>query len=201
MILQRLTNLLSETPRPGNVAPTLLILHATAGASADSSIEYLRKKGNAYHFIIARDKKDARWSHESDGTECVVFQCVRYHHWGRHVSSKIPVPDTKSGDINDYSIAISLANLQARAPGAPTAGPEAYTTQQMLALNELIMLVKKEVPTLKYLTTHAVVQPWNRADPTRIDGPATAEKHGLTWWKPTAKQIADYKPKPKPKDK
>lgn len=201
MILQRLTNLLSEKPRPKGVEPTLLILHATAGASAQSSIDYLRKKGNAYHFIIARDKHDARWSHEADGSECVVFQCVRYHHWGRHVSTTIPVPETKSGDINDYSIAISLANLQARAPGSPASGPEEYTTQQMLALNELITLVKKEVPTLKYLTTHAVVQPWNRADPVRIDGPAIAERHELTWWKPTAAQIAAHKPKPKPKNK
>jgi N-acetyl-anhydromuramyl-L-alanine amidase AmpD len=195
MILQRLTNLLSEKPRPKDVQPTLLILHATAGASAKSSIDYLRKKGNAYHFIIARDTKDSDWTYKSDGTESTVFQCVRYHHWGRHVSTKIPVPGTNGGDINDYSIAISLANLQKHVPGDPETGPEEYTAQQFLALNELIVLVKKELPTLKLLTTHAVVQPWNRADPTRIDGPALAERHGFTWWQPTAAEIKKYKPK------
>ncbi|MFN0080533.1 MAG: N-acetylmuramoyl-L-alanine amidase [Prosthecobacter sp.] len=195
MILQRLTKLLSETPRPNNVQPTLLILHATAGASARSSIEYLRSKGNAYHFIIARDTKDSDWTHKSDGTECTVFQCVRYHHRGRHVSTTIPVPGTNGGHINDHSIAISLANLQAHVPNDPKAGPEEYTAQQMLALNELIVLVKNEVPSLTRLTTHAVVQPWNRGDPARIDGPALAARHGLTWWQPTAAEIKKHKPK------
>ena len=195
MILERLTNLLSETPRPKDVQPTLLILHATAGASAKSSIDYLRTKGNSYHFIIARDSKDSTWTHQSDGSECRVFQCVRYHHRGRHVSTTIPVPGTKGGHINDHSVAISLANLQGPAPGDPNKGAEQYTAQQLLALNELIVLVKKELPSLTMLTTHAVVQPWNRADPLRIDGPAMAQKHGLTWWKPTAEEIKKYKPK------
>ena len=195
MILQRLTKLLSEAPRPKGVQPTLLILHATAGASARSSIDYLRTNGNAYHFIIGRDTDDSDWTYKSNGTECTVFQCVRYHHRGTHVSTKIPVPGTNGGHINDHSIAISLANLQAHVTNDPASGPEAYTAQQMLALNELITLVKAEVPTLKYLTTHAVVQPWNRADPVRIDGPALAARYGFTWWKPTAAEIKKYKPR------
>lgn len=195
MIIQRLTNLLSTTPRPTGVEPTLLILHATAGASARSSIDYLRSKGNAYHFIIARDTKDSDWTYKSDDTESVVYQCVRYHHRARHVSSTIPVPETKNGHINDYSIAISLANLQGHVPNDPTPGEEEYTPQQILALKGLITLIKSEVPTLKYLTTHAVVQPWNRSDATRIDGKELAELFGLLWWKPTANEIAKYKPK------
>jgi N-acetyl-anhydromuramyl-L-alanine amidase AmpD len=198
MILQRLTNLLSTTSRPNGLEPTLLILHATAGASAKSSIDYLRSKGNAYHFIIARDTKDSDWTYKSDGTEAIVYQCVRYHHRGRHVSTTIPVPGTNNkGNINDYSIAISLANFQGHVPNDPNSGPEEYTSQQLLALNALITLVKSEVPSLQYLTNHAVVQPWNRADPTRIDGQEIASRFELQWWKPTASEIQKYKPKPK----
>lgn len=195
MILQRLTNLLSTTPRAGGVQPTLLIVHATAGASAQSSINYLRTKGNSYHFIIARDTRDSDWTYKSDGSECTVFQCVRYHHRGRHVSTTIPVPGTNGGHINDHSLAISLANLQKHVPNDPNAGPEAYTPQQILALNELITMVKAEVPSLRYLTTHAVVQPWNRSDPVRIDGPALAARFGLNWWKPTVAEVNKHRPK------
>ena len=78
MIIHRLPNPLSTTPRPDGVQPTLVILHATAGASALSSIDYLRTKGNAYHFIIARDSKDSAWTYQSDGSESIIYQCVRY---------------------------------------------------------------------------------------------------------------------------
>lgn len=195
MIIQRLTNLLSTSPRPGNVDPTLLILHATAGASAKSSIDYLRSKGNACHFIIARDTKDSDWTYKSDGTESVVYQCVRYHQWGRHVSTTIPVPGTNGGGINEHSIAISIANLQKHVPNDPNPGPEEYTEQQLLALNGLITLIVREVPSIKMLTTHAAVQPWNRADPTRIDGKEFAARFSLEWWKPTAAEVAKHKPK------
>lgn len=195
MILQRLTNLLSTTPRPNGVKPTLLILHATAGASARSSIDFLRTKGNSYHFIIARDSKDSDWTYKSDGTESIVYQCVRYHHRGRHVSTTIPVPETNEEGINDHSIAVSLANLQKHVPNDPNPGPEEYTEQQLLALNGLITLIKSEVPSIKYLTTHAVVQPWNRSDPTRIDGEEIAAMFGFKWWKPTPAEIATYRPK------
>jgi len=195
MIIQRLTNLLSTMPRPSGVEPTLLILHATAGASARSSIEYLRSKGNAYHFIIARDSKDSDWTYKSDGSEAIVYQCVRYPHRGTHVSTKIPVPGTNGGRINDHSIAISLANLQTHVPNDSNSGPEEYTEQQMLALHALITLVRSEVTSLRYLTTHAVTQPWSRSDPNRIDAKALAERHNLTWWKPTAADITKYKPK------
>jgi N-acetyl-anhydromuramyl-L-alanine amidase AmpD len=194
MIIQRLTNLLSTTLRPGGVEPTVVILHATAGASAKSSIDYLRSKGNAYHFVIARDSRDSNWSFRSNGNEAIVFQCVRYHHRARHVSTKIPVPGTRDGHINDHSIAISLANFQQPVPGDPSGAAEEYTAQQLLALNGLLTLIKSEVPSLKYLTTHAVVQPWNRVDPLRIDGKAYAARFGLAWWQPSAADIKKYTP-------
>jgi hypothetical protein len=195
MNIQRLANPLSTTPRKDNVMPTLLILHATAGASAQSSIDYLRTKGNAYHFIIARDSKDSPWTYQADGSESVIYQCVRYQHRARHVSSAIPVPGTKDGHINDYSIAVSLANFQGKVKQDPLPGPEEYTDQLMLALNGLLTLIKQDVPSITHLTTHAVVQPWNRADPVRIDGKAIAERFDWEWWQPSPAVVAKHRSK------
>lgn len=105
------------------------------------------------------------------------------------------MPGTKRGHVNDHSIAISLANLQKHVSNDPNAGSEDYTEQQLLALNALITLIKSEVPSIQLLTTHAVVQPWSRSDPTRIDGKEIAERFGYKWWKPTPAEIAKYKPK------
>ena len=195
MNLQRLSSPLSTAPRKDGVQPTLLILHATAGASAMSSIDYLRTKGNAYHFIIARDSKDSPWTYQSDGSESVIYQCVRYQHRARHVSTTIPVPGTKDGHINDYAIAVSLANFQGKVKQDPHPGPEEYTDQQMLALNGLLTLIKQDVPTIKYLPTHAVVQPWNRADPVRIDGKVIAARMGWDWWQPSKAEVERHRPK------
>lgn len=195
MNIQRLANPLSTTWRKDNVEPTLVILHATAGASAQSSIDYLRTKGNAYHFIIARDSKDSPWTYQADGSESVIYQCVRYQHRARHVSSTIPVPGTKDGHINDHFIAISLANFQGKVKQDSLPGSEEYTDQQMLALNGLLTLIKQDVPSITHLTTHAVVQPWNRADPVRIDGKAIAERFEWEWWRPSPAVVAKYKPK------
>lgn len=195
MPFQVVTPPLSTTARPNNVNPTLLILHATAGASAQSSIDYLRSRGNAYHYIIARDTRDSAWTYLSDGSESMIYHCVQHRHRARHVSTTIPVPGTNGGHINDHSIAISLANYQAHVPRDPDPGPEEYTGQQLLALNALVGRLKEEVPSLVYLTTHAVVQPWNRSDPLRVVAQDLARRWGYTWWQPTAAQIRQHRPR------
>jgi len=195
MTIQRVNPPLSTRSRIRNVNPTVLILHATAGASARSSINYLRTRGNAYHYIIARDSRDSDWTYRHDGSDVVVYHCVQHQHRGTHVSSTIPVPGTNGGGINDYSIAVSLANYQAHVPGDPHAGREEYPAYQLLALNELVGRLKEEVPSLVYLTTHAVVQPWNRADPIGVDAPDLARRWGYTWWQPTAAEIRRYRPR------
>lgn len=167
--------------------PNLVVLHATAGASAKSSIDHLRDKGLSYHYIIARDGKDATWTSESDGSEAVIFQCVPVENSAFHASTRIPVPGTDGGRVNKWAIGISLANIQN--------GQELYTEAQITALRELLAALKTSMPSLTYLTTHAVIQPWNRSDPTRIDGATIAAEFGFTWWKPSAADIKKYKPK------
>jgi N-acetyl-anhydromuramyl-L-alanine amidase AmpD len=167
--------------------PELIVLHATAGASARSSIEHLRSVGLSYHYIISRDAKDAGKTINAADTEPIIFQCVPNTGHAFHVGSGIPAPGGMG--INKSSIGISLANIQRQT------NPEPYPNLQIKALNELLDHLKAAVPSLKFLTTHAVVQPWNRIDPFQIDGKAIAAKHGFIFFQPTAAQIEKYKPK------
>jgi N-acetyl-anhydromuramyl-L-alanine amidase AmpD len=91
--------------------------------------------------------------------------------------------------INRSSIGISLANIQ------KISNPEAYPARQIAALNELLADLKTKIPSLKFLTTHATVQPWNRTDPRKINGEEIAEMHGFEFWRPTRSEIEAHRPK------
>lgn len=164
-------------------APTLVVLHATAGASAQSSIDHLRSVSLSYHFIITRDGRDTARTRNADGSPPIIFQCTHPAHRAAHVGSTIPAPSGVR--INEASIGISLANMQ---------DGEAYTPGQIAALDQLVAHLKRAHPSLRHLTNHALVQPWNRADPVRIDASALAARHGYTLFRPTAQQIRDHRP-------
>jgi N-acetyl-anhydromuramyl-L-alanine amidase AmpD len=167
--------------------PSIIVLHATAGSTARSSVDHLRGRGLSYHYIIARDGRDSAKSETSDGTEPVIFHCAPVVGRAFHVASQIPTP-SGHGACNETSIGISLANIQRRV------NPEPYTSGQLSMLDALIAQILSDNPGIKWLTTHAVVQPWNRADPLGLSGPAIADRHRLTWWQPTAQEVEQYRP-------
>jgi N-acetyl-anhydromuramyl-L-alanine amidase AmpD len=177
---------LAHRARP--TMPTLIVLHATAGGTARSSIAYLRAQKLSYHYILARDGKDSASSAAADGSEPVIFRCAPDAAQAFHCSSLIP-PPLGDGTIAKNSIGISLANNQR------VANPEPYPAPQLAALDELIEQLTAELPTLLYLSTHAAVQPWNRIDPFGLDAKAIASRHGLRWWEPTQEQARAYAPR------
>lgn len=187
MNIVKLTPFLNRRSRTNK--PELIILHATAGSTARSSINHLRTTGSSYHYIITRDAKDTAKSENAENTEPIIHQCVADASEAIHVSSRIPSPGGLP--LNRSSIGISLANIQRKT------NPEAYPAKQLAALNELLAHLKATIPSLKFLTAHAVIQPWNRADPSNLKWEKLAEKHGFTFFKPTAEQIAKHKPKKK----
>lgn len=165
--------------------PTAIVLHATAGATARSSIDHLRSEGLSYHCIIARDGSDAASTAKSNGTDPIVYFCVPFANRAAHVGSNIPLPHSGGRIANRCAIGIALANRQTG---------ESYTPGQLAVLSEIIDLVKRECPSVTVLTTHAVIQPWNRRDPVGIDGAALARHHRLEWFAPTEQVIASFKP-------
>jgi N-acetyl-anhydromuramyl-L-alanine amidase AmpD len=185
MNIQPLQQFLDSRQR--NILPELVVLHATAGATARSSIDHLRGVGLSYHYIITRDVKDSTKSETAENTEPIIHQCLPNSEQAFHVGSSIPAPGGMR--INKSSIGISLANIQR------ITNPEPYPAKQIAALEELLAHLKVTVPSLKFLTTHAEVQPWNRADPRNIKAEELAGKHGYEFWRPTPEQIEAHRPK------
>lgn len=165
--------------------PTAIVLHATAGATARSSVDYLRSESLGYHFIIARDGRDSARSSTADGTDPIVYFCVPLANRGAHVGSNVPFPGSGDRIANRCAIGIALANRQ---------NGEDYTPKQHIVLSEIIDLVRSQLPSVTHLTTHAVIQPWNRADPRGIDGRSLARRHGLDWFLPAQAVIDRHRP-------
>lgn len=133
---------------------TTIVLHATAGGTALSSISHLRNVGNSYHYIIERDGK--------------IYKCVPTDRDAFHSG----VSDGPQGpDVNLYSIGISLANFQGF-----KGKMEGYTDAQIEAMDWLIEQLVNSIPTLKYITTHRIISPGRRADPKGLDLSAYAKK-------------------------
>lgn len=165
--------------------PTAIVLHATAGSTARSSVDHLRSIGLGYHIIIARDGRDTAKTINSDGSDPIVYFCVPLENRAAHVGSNIPFEGGGGRIASRCAIGISLANRQ---------NGEAYTAKQITVLSEIIDLVKSKAPGITHLTTHAVIQPWNRVDPKGIDGMALARQHGLHWFQPTQAAINQFTP-------
>ena len=116
-----------------NAVVTTVVLHATAGATAQSSIDWLRKPLvlASYHYIIERD-----------GT---VFKCVPLSKkaWHCGISNG---PDGRN--VNAYSVGIAFANKN---DGEPV------TFEQTLSAQALIGQLRGQFLQLEHITTHRLI--------------------------------------------
>ena len=149
--------------RPKNAIVNTIVLHATDGASALSSIAWQAISRTSYHYIIERD-----------GT---VFKCcpISLRAWHAGISK-----GPQGNDVNNYSIGICYANRESRG--------EAITKEQFFACQELIKEIIAANPgSIKWLTRHKTIAPTRKTDPkmlNEIDLVALAHVNNLTVWKP-----------------
>ena len=146
-----------------NAVVTTVVLHATGGATADSSISWLKNpwamvKGiltkfpdASYHYIIERD-----------GT---VFKCVPLSKkaWHAGISNG---PDGRN--VNAYSVGIAFANKND--------GEDPYTFEQTLSAQVLIDQLWEQFPKLAYITTHRLITS-RKSDPKGFGFYGFAKKH------------------------
>jgi len=121
---------------------TTVVLHGTAGASASSSVDWLRKIGLSYHYLIDRDGS--------------IIKAVPYSKVAYHAGVSMG-PQGK--DVNRYSVGIAFANLEN--------GRDPITGPQYAAVVSLIRQLERELP-IRYLTTHYAIAPKRKSDPVML---------------------------------
>lgn len=150
----KITNLTSWLVSRARKRPiTTIVVHATAGASAMSSVNWLRVVANSYHYLIDRD---------GSVIKAVPVSRVAFHA-GRSVGPE-------GANVNEYSIGIAFANRDD--------GKEQITEAQMVALVGLCKEIEANVPTVKWLTTHKRISPGRKVDPRLFDAPSFVKRLG-----------------------
>jgi N-acetylmuramoyl-L-alanine amidase len=134
--------------RPKGQVVDTIILHATQIDTIEKVIKYfsMEKSRLSAHYTIGKDGRTVQHVKDND----------RAWHAGE---SKTPDGRQK---VNDFSIGIELVNLND--------GLDPYTEEQILALKELIKVLKTKWP-IKYVYSHAQVAmpPGRKTDPQGLD--------------------------------
>ena len=140
----------------GNLKPSGIILHATAGKSGQSSVEWLWKINLGYHYIIERD-----------GT--IIVGVPR-----GEVADHAGISKGWAGKgCNSYTIGVSFANMD---------NGELLTKAQILACDELCAELVRKEPGLKFVSCHKYVSPGRKTDPV-VWSFSDSEYCGMKVWK------------------
>jgi len=137
--------------------PSGVILHATAGNSGQSSIEWLAHIGLGYHYIIERD----------GGIIVGVERDQVAWHSGVSIG-------WRGKGVNSYSIGIAFANLDNVI--------EPISPEQTEALKDLLVELQRKAPSLRYISAHKWVSPGRKTDPIRWN-PVGTHYCGLQIWR------------------
>jgi N-acetyl-anhydromuramyl-L-alanine amidase AmpD len=125
---------------------TTIVLHGTAGSSARSSASWLDKIGLSYHAICS-DPNDV----DGDGA---ILKCVRDSHVAYHAGvSKGP----NGAAVNAYSLGFAWSN--------PEDKKTPISVAQWRAGVEWCASQCRAYPSIRYITTHAIVSPGRKFDP------------------------------------
>ncbi|MFN8220599.1 MAG: peptidoglycan recognition family protein [Fimbriimonadales bacterium] len=177
MMIRRIQPYLNHRPRPAGTEITMVVLHATAGSTLAGAVETLRERGFGYHFLIDKDglvRKACPFLAETSHAGNSYGPNEAERGLSRVQNAK---HEFESGtSVNRYTIGISFVN--------ENDGQHAYTAEQEASVRELIAILREAVPSLKWLTTHAIVSPGRKNDPLAYDADRLAQDVGLRLWRP-----------------
>lgn len=146
---------------------TGVILHSTAGASAASSVAWLRRGDvmASYHYIIERDG--------------AITKCVPTSRQAWHAGKSY---GWEGANCNGYTVGIAFANRND--------GVERVTAAQETAAEILIRELMKYERSLRYISTHRLVSPGRKNDPRgwNFRGFFERFKDELLPWRPSGQE-------------
>ena len=176
MKIQKIKPAFVSRRRPASEVITTIVLHATAGSTLSGAISTLHTRGLGYHYLI--DKDGSIWK----GAPVMHRTGHAGNSYGPH-EEEAGLSRTQNRrkefiedcSVNSYSIGISFVN--------ENDGTHPYTTAQKLAARNLISELARALPSLKWVTTHALVSPGRKTDPRAFDLDSLATDVGLSVWR------------------
>lgn len=159
--------------------PTLIVLHADDGKSVDGTIETLKKRELSYHYLI-----------EPNG---MIHKFIPSSSVGYHAGSSYGPREAERGvsrkqdheqrfvaacSVNSYSVGISFRNYET--------GHEPISKYAVDALIDLLVALRAQYPSLKWISTHYWVSPGRKTDPAMLllaTLEQVAKRVGLEVWR------------------
>jgi len=131
--------------------PDTIVIHATAGGSTDGAMSVMRAGKASWHYIIPDENEPEHGHH--------ALQCVPLDSAAWHVLSSVKHPTDGKKNINDRSFGIELVNRQD--------GNDRFSAWQVLVTAQIVTKLRSFYP-IKYLVTHAYLDPRRKLDPGNI---------------------------------
>ena len=136
-----------------------VVIHATAGSSSEGAISVMRDEHASFHWLVpAKDEPQ----HGN-----TVWACVPEARAAWHVLNTCHNPDVNDDKqmVNHWSLGIEVVNSQ-------KAG-DSFSSWQVEATAQIVRYCWAKYPNLKYIVSHAKLDPERRSDP----GPAFPWQH------------------------
>lgn len=142
---------------------TTIVLHSTAGASAESTTRWFRtgrvtnRKGQrvrvpaSYDYIVGCQQGSTE-----DGVVYKLKPIESHYAW--HAGESV---GPQGANVNEYSVGIAFAHLNN--------GREPYTQLAQEAVIALAAQLKVAIPTIRWITTHYLIAPRRKNDPFKFD--------------------------------
>ena len=126
--------------------PEVVLFHWTGGNDLSSAVNTLFSNGLSYHFIIQPNGEIVQC--------CPINMRAAHagHSWGPRGNTY-----TNKGDLNYYSIGVSFVYT-------PQDNPNVMSEEQMTSAKELVIFLKENFSTIKWVTTHFEVTPDRKPD-------------------------------------
>ena len=131
-----------------------VVIHATAGDSSEGAVSVMRDGTASFHWLVPDENEPEHGK--------LVWACAPEARAAWHVRNDKSNPDVNGGanKVNHWSLGIEVVNAQ-----TPT---DTFSDWQIEATARIVRHCWAKYPNLKYIVSHAKLDPSRRSDPGKL---------------------------------
>jgi N-acetyl-anhydromuramyl-L-alanine amidase AmpD len=131
-----------------------VVIHATAGGSSDGAVSVMRDGTASFHWLVPDENEPEHGQ--------LVWACAPEARAAWHVRNDKSNPDVNDGanKVNHWSLGIEVVNAQTTT--------DKFSDWQVEATAQIVRYCWAKYPNLKYIVSHAKLDPGRRSDPGKL---------------------------------
>lgn len=127
-----------------------IVIHATAGYSSEGAMSVMKAGRGSWHWLVPDENEP---EHEE-----IIWACAPETLAAWHVRNSVSHPDVNQGKnkTNHWSLGVEIVNRQVNDP---------FSDWQVQITADIVKYCWAKYPNLKYIVSHAKLDPTRRTDP------------------------------------